>query len=123
MLRESEECFRSLAGGIPQLVWRAEGCGTWSWASPQWTAFTGQAAEDSLGSGWLDALRPADRQSASEAWGRVKETGEFHGDYRLLHRASGEHRWSQSRATPVRNGGKLVEWLGTSTDVQNIKEL
>ena len=122
-LRECGERVRSLAEGIPQLVRRAVGYGNWSWASPQWTAFTGQPAEDSCGWGWLDVLHSDDRHGARDAGEQAQKTGPLQADYRLRHRANGEYRWFQTPATPVRDGGKLVAWLGTSIDVQDINEL
>jgi PAS domain S-box-containing protein len=52
-LRESERLFRTLAEGIPHLVFRSNSIGERTWASPQWVAYTGIAAADSLGFGWL----------------------------------------------------------------------
>jgi two-component system CheB/CheR fusion protein len=63
-LRESEQRLRSLMEGVPQLVWRADRPGHWSWSSPQWTAYTGLSAEESRGPGWLEALHPEDRDRA-----------------------------------------------------------
>ena len=40
-LRESEALFRTLAQGIPHLIWRAAIDGACIWASPQWSAYTG----------------------------------------------------------------------------------
>lgn len=34
--QESEERLRVLVEGVPQLVWRAETGGRWTWSSPQW---------------------------------------------------------------------------------------
>lgn len=123
-LRGSEERFRTLSEGIPQLVWRAVDHGEWSWASPQWCAFTGLSDEASRGWGWLEALHPDDRPAAREAWERSKATGGFETDYRVREAATGRYRFFQTRATPVRDAeGRIVEWLGTSTDVQDLREL
>ncbi|WP_210529644.1 PAS domain S-box protein [Rubellimicrobium arenae] len=123
-LHDSELRFRTLAEGIPQLVWRAVDDGHWTWASPQWTAFTGQAEEASHGRGWLDALHPDDRQAAREAWEQSKTTGTFEANYRIREATSGTYRFFQTRARPVRDeAGAIVEWLGTSTDVQHLREL
>ena len=32
-------------------------------------------------------------------------------------------RWFQTRATPVRDHARIIEWLGTSTDVHDLREL
>jgi PAS domain S-box-containing protein len=123
-LTSSEHRFRSLAEGIPQLVWRSRGEGSWTWASPQWTAFTGQSQAESLGWGWLDKVHPDDRGAARGAWERAQQTGLLEVDYRLQEQRYGRFRWFQTRALPVSNPyGEVVEWLGTSTDVQELREM
>lgn len=123
-LRASESRFRSLVEGIPQLVWRAREGGLWTWASPQWTEFTGQSCADSLDMGWLDAVHPEDRDDARALWGKAAASGSLAMAGRLRHAASGEYRWFQTRATPVRDAdGTIIEWLGTSTDVHELRAL
>ena len=120
----SEERLRTLMEGIPQLVWRAVDGGEWTWASPQWTAFTGQGQADSHGWGWLRTLHPDDRDVARDAWHHAIERGGIETEYRLCNAESGAHRWVQSRATPVRDeAGEIVEWLGTSTDIDDLRTL
>jgi PAS domain S-box-containing protein len=116
-LRESEARFRTLAHGVPQLVWRAGPRGAWRWASPQWVAATGLSDEASRGDGWLEAVDAADRPAAEEAWRRAPCTGQLAFDARL--RTAAGPRWFQTRAAPVRDTrGGIVEWLGTCTDVE-----
>lgn len=123
-LRESEGRLRVLTDGIPQLVWRAVDYGEWTWASPQWTAFTGQAEEASHGWGWLDPVHPDDRDSAREAWEQARAKEMFEAEFRLLEAATGSYRFFQARATAVRdNEGRIIEWLGTTTDVQDLREM
>ena len=119
-LQETERRLRTLVEGIPQLVWRAGQAGEWSWVSPQWTAYTGQSTEDSLGDGWLAALHPADRPGALAAWEIAEADGLFEVDYRIRHAKSGSYRWHQTRGIPVHNEtGRIAEWLGTSTDIDD----
>jgi PAS domain S-box-containing protein len=115
---------RALLEGIPQLVWRAVDGGHWTWASPQWIDYTGQAEMDSHGVGWLMPVHPDDRDSAREKWSRAMETGGFEVEYRLRHAATQTYRWFHTRATPVRDQtGTITEWLGTSTDVNDLRSL
>jgi PAS domain S-box-containing protein len=119
-LRASEERFRSLAEGIPQLVWRSLSSGHRTWGSPQWIEYSGLSEEESLGFGWLDALHPDDRASAMAAWADAEATGMFAVEYRVRRAADGIYRWFQSRALPVHNeAGDIVEWLGTATDIDD----
>lgn len=122
-LREAELRFRTLLEGIPQLVLRAVDHGRWTWASPQWTEFTGQAEADSHGLGWLQRVHPDDRDAAMTAWSHAMETGGFSVEYRLCHADEG-YSWFSTRATPVRgDDGTIMEWLGTSTDIHSLRQL
>ncbi len=123
-LRESERRLRTLIEGLPQLVWRAREPAQWVWSSPQWTRFTGLSEDESRGEGWLDALHPEDRKIALDAWRKAKAEDGFQADYRLFEQATGAHRWFRNRATPSHDEhGKIVEWFGTSTDVDELRRL
>jgi len=119
-LRESEERFRTLAESIPQLVWRSRNSGQRTWGSPQWTAYSGLSDEDSHGEGWLAAIHPDDRAAAIAAWEIADKSGVFSAEYRIRRAADGVYRWFQSGASPVRDAaGQIVEWFGTSTDIDD----
>lgn len=123
-LRDSEERQRALIEGVPQLVWRASRTGQWTWASPQWTQFTGQSEKDSRGWGWLECIHRDDRDAARAAWSQALNQGRFEADYRIAAHQPGHYRWFQTRATPIRDGaGGIIEWLGTSTDVDDLRSL
>jgi PAS domain S-box-containing protein len=121
---ESEARLRSLMEGIPQLVWRAADGGAWTWSSPQWSHYTGLSEEVSQGFGWLDAVHPADREAAMQAWRETGARGSFEAEYRIGHVGEGRYRWFQTRAMPVRDdAGSIVEWLGTTTDIDDLRRL
>lgn len=122
--REAELRQRTLIEGMPQLVWRVVDGGRWTWASPQWIACTGQREVEYRDWGWLEAVHPDDRDKAREAWARALDEGGFEVEYRIRRRSDGAYRWFQTRAAPVRDeGGTIVEWLGTSTDIDDLRQL
>ncbi|WP_347269760.1 PAS domain S-box protein [Rhizorhabdus histidinilytica] len=123
-LREAEQRLQVLLEGIPQLVWRAVGAGEWTWSSPQWTAYTGLSSGESAGLGWLEAFHPDDRDAVRRAWEGAHRTGGLDVEARICHAENRDYRWFQTRASPVRDaGGTIVEWLGTSTDIDDIRDL
>ena len=123
-LQETERRLQTLVEGVPQLVWRASDPGNWTWASPQWTDYTGQAEAESHGWGWLDQVHPDDRDRVLAVWKGAVERGDFHADYRIHHAEEARYRWFQTRATPVRDAEeRIVEWLGTSTDIDDLRQL
>lgn len=123
-LAAAEQRQRALLEGIPQLVWRARDGGKWTWASPQWTAYTGRSDIASRDWGWLEPVHPDDRDKALQSWSAAAETGGFEVEYRIRQADSKSYRWFHTRATAVRNdAGAIVEWLGTSTDVDDLRSL
>ncbi|MBI0538525.1 PAS domain S-box protein [Roseomonas sp. KE2513] len=123
-LAEGEQRLRTLMEGIPQLVWRSCDEGRWTWSSPQWQAFTGQSPVESLALGWLDAIHPDDHDATMRAWEAARPHGRLDVEYRVRRAADGAYLWHHTRSVPVRDeAGRLLEWLGTTTDVQQLKEL
>lgn len=123
-LHESERRLQTLVEGVPQLVWRAARDGQWTWASPQWSAYTGDTGRGSIGLGWIEHVHPDDRPQVQAQWEGAAARGEFQAEYRICNAPEGRYRWFQNRATPVRDaGGNIIEWLGTSTDVDDLRQL
>lgn len=123
-LARSEELFRLLATNIPQLVFRTRGTGERTWGSPQWIAFTGLSLEDSLGLGWMDAVHPDDRPGTAGAWHEAWQSGQYYAEHRIRRSSDGQYRWHQTRARPVSEDGDVEsDWVGTSTDVHEMRGL
>lgn len=123
-IERSELRFRTLIEGMAPLVWRSQGGGKWTWASPQWCAFTGMQEGDTLGIGWLKALHPNDRSKAIDAWSHAQERGTMEFEARIFDAAHDRYRHFRTLARPARSAdGRIIEWLGTSTDVHDLLEL
>jgi len=123
-LRESEDRLRVLVEGVPQLVWRADSGGHWTWSSPQWTRYTGLSEPESRGDGWLLAVHPDDRGQVKTAWYDGAVAHFFVIECRIRNVGRPEYRWFQGRATPIADAqGRVVEWLGTFTDVNDLRML
>lgn len=123
---ESERRLRTLMSAIPQLVFRAHSDGAMLWASPQWCAYTGLSADESLGRGWLAAIHPEDQAATRDAWAAAAGTGRYAVEHRIRHAATGEWRWHQTQAMPVDSdgdGGADPDWVGTSTDIDEVRRL
>jgi PAS domain S-box-containing protein len=86
-------------------------------AADDWMSFTGQAADEMLGHGWLQAVHPEDRERVAAAW-RHATSHEivYESEYRLR-RADGEYRWMASRAVPAPAAGGGTEYVGVGQDV------
>ncbi|MGE3481469.1 MAG: sensor histidine kinase, partial [Gammaproteobacteria bacterium] len=129
-LEAEKERFRTLAEGIPHLVWRSGENGVWNWSSPQWRDYTGQSQAQSQGLGWLDAVHPDDREATMRAWAGAQSLGRLDVEYRVRRASDGIWRYFSTRSVPLRGppepgypDGRILEWLGTSTDIEDLKRL
>jgi PAS domain S-box-containing protein len=121
-IRRSEERYRSLVQGGAQVVWVADAGGDIIEDCPEWRFVTGQTPEQYLGRGWLEAIHPEDRDRVERDWhGCVISGKTFDDRYRVRTRA-GSYRHYDVRAVPIERGGKIVEWVGASTDVTGQRE-
>ena len=123
-LRESEDRLRVLVEGVPQHVWRAEPGGLLTWSSPQWHRYTGLSDTESRGNRWLAAVHPDDRDAIMTAWYAAANSGVFEVECRIRNMDRPEYRWFRGRAAPLRDAsGRVAEWLGTFTDVDDLRRL
>ncbi len=123
-LSESERRYRVLVEGVPQLVWMATNHGHWTWSSSQWHAYSGQTERESRGLGWLEAIHPDDRADVMNAWNEAGRNGTFEVECRIGRVDSGTYRWFQARAALLVDAQSDVqEWLGTSTDVDDLRRM
>jgi PAS domain S-box-containing protein len=121
-IRRSEERYRSLVQGGAQVVWVAGPDGAMKEDSPEWRWITGQSAEGYAGHGWLDSIHPEDRERVERDWRECVRSGNVFDDRYRIRTKSGSYRHFDVRAVPIERDGKIVEWVGASTDVTSQRE-
>ncbi|HYB46123.1 MAG TPA: SpoIIE family protein phosphatase, partial [Streptosporangiaceae bacterium] len=121
-IRRSEERYRSLVQGGAQVVWVATPDGAMKEDSPEWRWITGQSAEDYIGHGWLASIHPEDRERVERDWRECVRTGKVFDDRYRIRTKNGSYRHYDVRAVPIERDGKIVEWVGASTDVTSQRE-
>ena len=121
-LRDSEDSVRRLIDAIPQIVWTNNVDGTARDFNRRWYEYTGLNYEQSAGPGWQAVIHPDDAPVSKERWQGALETGEvFECEYRLRN-AAGEYRWFIGRNVPVRDNNRIIGWVGSATDVHDLKQ-
>ncbi|WP_249374749.1 SpoIIE family protein phosphatase [Streptomyces sp. I05A-00742] len=112
--------FENLVAAGTQMVWVTAAKGGTIEPSPGWERVTGQTWEQFRGDGWLDVLHPEDRAPMEAAWQQAlrEVPDEFRYVYRLR-TVDGSYRHFDVRAVPVREDGRVVEWVGTCTDIED----
>ena len=122
-LRESDSRFQAITDSINQMIWSTLPDGYHDFYNQRWYDFTGVPKGSTDGEAWNGMFHPDDRDRAWSRWRNSLETGDLYEiEYRLLHR-SGDYRWVLGRAVALRSeGGKIIRWFGTCTDIQDIVE-
>lgn len=122
-LSEAGERLEFMAESMPQKIFTAKPGGDMDYLNQQWTEYTGLSFEKIRD--WLNAkfIHPDDLAEYIRLWRSCMDTGEsFHLEHRLR-RADGDYRWHLCRALPMRDAnGNIAMWIGSSTDIQEIRE-
>jgi PAS domain S-box-containing protein len=118
----SEEQYRLLAESFPHPVWVARPDGSTEYWNGRYGEYAGVSLTEARVSGWQRVIHPDDLPATLLGWDRSLGSGEpFYGEHRIR-RADGTYRWHATRAVPLRDRqGRIVRWLGTSTDIEEWK--
>jgi PAS domain S-box-containing protein len=116
--RDSEALFHEMADTAPAMLWISDPSGAWRFLSRQWYELTAQEPESALGLGWLNALHPDDRDSATEAvFEATDQRRPFHFECRLS-QADGEPRWTIIAGQPrLGADGEFLGFVGSAIDI------
>jgi PAS domain S-box-containing protein len=120
--RESEARFQKVADTAPLMIWEAGPDGGCTFVNRRWSAFTGLALEQAIGSGWGANVHPEDFECCRVAYTSAYEARrDFQFEYRTPP-VNGEFRWVLTSGVP-RFGldGSFEGYVGTITDITDLK--
>ena len=119
---ESVERFRFLGDALPEKIFTATPDGETDYLNQQWSAYTGLPLQEVLRLGWRRFVHPDDLEEKVSRWNHAIRTGTpFEFEHRFR-RADGAYRWHLSRAQPMRRSdGTVSMWVGSNTDVDDLK--
>jgi PAS domain S-box-containing protein len=121
-LRVSEERFRTMVNAMPQLAWIARPDGHLFWYNQRWYQYTGTTPEQMEGWGWQRVHHPVELPKVLESWKASLATGKPFEMTFPLRGADGIFRPFLTRGYPLKDeAGRVVQWLGTNTDVSELK--
>ncbi len=122
-LRKSDQQLRFIMDSMPPKIFTASPSGDVDYYNSQCTSFTGLSFEQLRGWGWVQFLHPDDANQHERAWRqalRAQVPFEIESRFRDQH---GQYRWHFSRAVPMRGPlGQILMWIGSHTDIHDIKE-
>jgi PAS domain S-box-containing protein len=122
-LAESDRRFRLLAESLPHLIWNLDTAEELRFANQKWSQYLGMSYEEAAQNNWESLVPPSDLAEAFARWQECQITGEvYQVEFRLRRASDQMERWHLSRAIPIRDaGGRIVEWIGTNTDIHDRK--
>jgi hypothetical protein len=121
-LARRELRYRALVTATTSIVWTADPEGRFLGAQESWTSYTGQAAEEQEGYGWLNAVHPDDRPAMEASWFKTRDQHAVweQRTVRLWSQVHRAYRHCVARAAPVREPeGTVREWVGTVSDTED----
>jgi len=120
-LRQSESKLRLVIDTIPAMAWIVLPTGALAFINQRWLEYSGLSLEEAIKEP-TRTMHPEDIPRAIEKWNSHMAAGEPYEAEMRLRRADGEYRWFLVRTVPLRDEqGNIVEWYGTSTDIENQK--
>ncbi len=129
-LQQSEEKFRFLSECLPQQVWTIDESGTVDYFNEYTQRYFSESdlkEETKIwkadSGNWIKYVHTDDIAKVNATWEHANRTATmFRINYRLR-RGDGMYRWHLAMAHPVLSGDKIVKWLGTNTDIDDIKQI
>ena len=120
---ESEQRLRFVMDSAPQKIFTARSNGYADYFNSQWMEFTGLPFDQLRDSGWQQSIHADDINETVRVWRKSIDNAE---PFQIEHRfrgGDGEYRWHLSRAAPLCDvDGKVTMWVGSNTDIQEVKE-
>jgi two-component system, LuxR family, sensor kinase FixL len=114
--------FRLVIDTMPTLAWRTRPDGYAEFFNRRWQEYTGLSLEQAQGWGWTFAIHPDDVAGLRDTWRAILGGGRPGESEARMRRGDGAYRWFLFRAEPLRDErGKIVNWYGTYTDIEDRK--
>ncbi len=122
-LRRSDAQLRFIMDSMPQKIGTATPEGEVDYYNPQMSEFTGLSFDELQAWGWTQFIHPDDVDEHIRIWKNSVQSGEIFEFESRFRRFDGEYRWHFTRALPMRDpSGKIVMWVGSNTDIDDIKK-
>jgi PAS domain S-box-containing protein len=121
-VQSAHEQLRLVIDTVPILLSSTRPDGALEFVNQQWRDFLGLSLDEIQGWGWARAVHPDDRDRFDGEWRTALASGVPLESEARMRRADGEYRRLLIRVVPLRNQqGRIVQWYGTSTDIEDRK--
>ena len=122
-LRESAQKLHYMSESMPQKVWTALPNGDIEYMNRNWMTYSGLDWTELKPWGWVRLVHDDDVEQTETVWNGALHSGQAAQLEHRLRRYDGVYRWHLSRGVPMKDeAGKVIMWIGTSTDIDDVKQ-
>lgn len=122
-LRETAQKLRYMSESMPQKVWTALPNGDIEYMNRNWMTYSGMDWSQLQYSGWVNLVHQDDYAETKRLWDAAIQNSMPAQLEHRLRRYDGVYRWHLSRGVPMKDeAGKVIMWIGTSTDIDDLKQ-
>lgn len=116
---ESQERLRAFIDCAPRKMWITRIDGTIEFLNREWRIYTGQQAVEDVAN-WRRIIHPEDLPEVESVRAGAYASGQpYEVKVRLRRASDGVYRWHQSSISPVTMNGRVIAWIGASTDIDD----
>lgn len=120
-LNSSEQLFHTLAENSSVGIFKTNAHGYTTYVNPKWCNISGMEAHEALGDGWMMSVHPDDIELLKNNWNNSKDNCYTSVDeYRFVH-PNGSIVHVKGQAVPEFDNGDFMGYIGTITDITDIK--
>ncbi|MEH2292665.1 PAS domain S-box protein [Nostoc sp.] len=121
-LQSGQQRYQLLAEASPACIFHADINGNVLYFNQRWSEITGCSLEESLGTAWVNAVHPDDREQLFLVWNQAREAKiMYKSEHRFLHTDS-TVVWVIAQALPeFGDDGEIKGYIGTITDITERK--
>lgn len=116
-LRQSERQLRTLMESSPLGMFHADSAGRCLYVNPAWLSIAGMTLSESLGKGWFRSVHPEHRAQMKAAFEETLSRGILVVTEHRYLRPDGTVVWVRGHAVPLREGEKIIGFIGTVEDI------
>ncbi|MES2447307.1 MAG: ATP-binding protein [Bacteroidota bacterium] len=122
-LLQSQNKLRQMMESLPQIAWTNKADGEVDFYNKRWFEYTGLDFEQTKAWGWKEVIHPDDLQHNLNSYQSIL-SGSVGGEFEIRERRKdGVYRWHLIRMMPVHGEEGVTHWVGTATDIEDIKQL
>ncbi len=120
----AEDEYRNFANAMPHMAWSAGPTGKLHYGNANLLRLLNLTIDEIDKFDFTKVVHPDDLPKVVKVWRDISENPkQFELEYRMFDREKNEYIWYLTTGTPFFKDGEFRKWIGTSTDINEFKNL